>query len=344
MMEKVRVGFVGAGFMGQLAHLVNFSEMPQCDLVALAEHRPQLGKQVAERYRIPKVYKTHEELCADPTIDAIVEITSDDMHAPIAIDAMNAGKHVYLEKPMATNLPDARTMIETADRNNVKLMIGYMKRYDPGVELAKTIIDNVRQTGELGEITHMRVHCFGGDWICNVGKHITTDEPYPAVAPRHPEGLSESQVKDFYWINNVYCHNVNLIRHLIGDVVDIKYADLSGPTKLMVFEMGGFDVTLDVGHISSNFWDEEFKIYFQDGWIEIHTPPPLLKNTPAQISVYKAGKIQEHSQPQAAWDWAFKRSDEHFMSCILEDEQPRSTGADSIRDLEIFDEIFRKFS
>lgn len=105
------------------------------------------------------------------------------MHAPIAIDAMNAGKHVYLEKPMATNLPDARTMVDTADRNGVKLMIGYMKRYDPGIELAKSIIDKVRVSGELGDITHMRVHCFGGDWICNVGKPITTDEPYMPVKP-----------------------------------------------------------------------------------------------------------------------------------------------------------------
>ena len=157
----------------------------------------------AERYRIPKVYETHEELCADPSIDAVVEITSDDMHAPIAIDVMNAGKHVYLEKPMATNLPDARTMVDTADRNVVKLMIGYMKRYDPGIELAKSIIDKVRVSGELGDITHMRVHCFGGDWICNVGKPITTDEPYMPVKPRPPEGLSGDQIKDLYWMNNV---------------------------------------------------------------------------------------------------------------------------------------------
>ena len=219
----------------------------------MAERRVQLGRRVAERYRIPKVYQTHEELCADPSIDAVVEITSDDMHAPIASGVMNAGKHVYLEKPMATILPDARTMVDTADRNGVKLMIGYMKRYDPGIELAKSIIDKVRVSGELGNITHMRVHCFGGDWICNVGKPITTDEPYMPVKPRPPEGLSGDQIKDFYWMNNVYCHNVNLIRHLIGDIIDIKYADLSRPTKIMVFGMDGFDVTLEVGHLSSNF-------------------------------------------------------------------------------------------
>ncbi|MDP7237548.1 MAG: Gfo/Idh/MocA family oxidoreductase [Candidatus Latescibacteria bacterium] len=106
-MEKVRIGFVGAGFMGLLA---------------------RLGRRIAERYRIPKIYETREELCAETSTDAVVEFTSDDIHAPVAIDGMNAGKHVCLEKPMAPNLPDARTMEDTADRNGVKLMIGYMKR------------------------------------------------------------------------------------------------------------------------------------------------------------------------------------------------------------------------
>jgi predicted dehydrogenase len=341
--DTVRIGFVGAGYMGQLAHLANFVNLERCRVVALAERRPRLARLVAERYQIPKVCASHEELCADPDIDAIVEITSDDMHAPVAIDAMNAGKHVYLEKPMATNLADARAMVEAAERNRVKLVIGYMKRYDPGAELAKRIIDGLRASNELGPITYMRAHCFGGDWVCNIGKPITTDEAYPPVERRPPPGFTEQQIGDFYWINNVYCHNVNLIRYLAGPVQSVKYADLSGPTKLMVFGMDGFDVTLDVGRIGANFWDEEFKVYFQNGWVELFTPPPLLKNTPARVHVYKGGAVQEHLAPQAAWDWAFRRADEQFVECILNDTEPRSSGADSIRDLEIFDEVFRRF-
>lgn len=342
-MDTVRIGFVGAGYMGQLAHLANFVQLDGCKVVALAERRPRLARLVADHYRIPRVCASHEELCANPDIDAIVEITSDDMHAPVAIDAMNAGKHVYLEKPMATNLADAKVMVEAEARNGVKLVIGYMKRYDSGIELAKRLIDGFRASNELGAITHMRAHCFGGDWVCNIGKHLTTDEMYPAVDRRPPPGFSEQEIRDFYFINNVYCHDINLIRHLVGEVQSVKYADLAGSTKLMVFGMNGFDVSLEVGRLAANFWDEEFKIYFENGWVEIHTPPPLLRNTPARVDVYKGGSTHEHSQPQATWDWAFRRADEHFVNCILNDERPRSTGADSIRDLELFDEIFRRF-
>ncbi|MBM3262824.1 MAG: Gfo/Idh/MocA family oxidoreductase [candidate division Zixibacteria bacterium] len=342
-MDTVRIGFVGAGYMGQVAHLANFVNIEGCKVVALAEKRPRLAKSVADHYRVPKICETHEELCADPAIDAIVEITSDDMHAPIALDAMNAGKHVYLEKPMATHLDDARAMVEAERRNGVKLVIGYMKRYDTGVELAKRLIDGLRVSNELGPITHVRVHCFGGDWICNIGKHITTDETYPPVERRPPPGFSEQQTRDFYGINNVFCHDINLTRHLAGEIKSLKYADFSGTTNLMVFGMDGFDATMEFGRLSANFWDEEFKIYFTDGWVEVRTPPPLLRNVPAKVSVYRAGAIQEHAQPQAAWDWGFRRADEHFVQCILNDTPPRSGGADSIRDLELFDEAFRRF-
>lgn len=329
--------------MGQLAHLANFVTFDNCEVVALAEHRPRLARMVAEHYRIPKVYGSHLDLCNDPEIDAVAEITSDDLHAPVAIDLMNAGKHVYLEKPMATNVEDARAMVEASQRNGVHLVIGYMKRYDSGVELARRIIDELRASNELGPITHVRAHCFGGDWVCNIGKHITTDEPYPEVFKRPPAGLSEQQVRDFYWINNVYCHDVNLLRYLVGDIKAVKYADLTGPTKIFIFGLEGFDAVLDVGHISANFWDEEFKIYFKDGWVEVHTPSPLLRNVPARVHVYKAGATQVHSQPQAVWDWAFKRADAHFIDCVLNKKEPRSSGADSIRDMELMEEIFRKF-
>ena len=340
---RIRLGFVGAGFMGQLAHLVNLADMAGCKVVALADRRPILARRVADRYGVPRICGSHEELCADPSIDAIVQVTSDDAHAPIAIDALNAGKHVYLEKPMATNLPDARRMVEAAERNERQLMIGYMKRYDTGVELARSIITELRSTGELGTITHARGHCFGGDWICNAGPPETTDEPYPEIEPRPPEWMAEERIRAFYGLNNVYCHNINLVRYLLGEVQALRFAALDGPTKLMVLAMDGYDAVLDLGRLTSNFWDEAFKVYFEDGWVEIHTPPPLLRNVPAGVSVYKAGSEQRHCQPQAVRDWAFRRADAHFVECVGTGAPVRSSGADSIRDLELVEEAFRLF-
>lgn len=341
--DRIRIGFVGAGFMGQLVHLSNLTAMNGCEVVALAERRPRLARLVADRYGVPRVCGSHEELCADPSIDAIVQITSDDAHATVSIDALNAGKHVYLEKPMATNLTDARRMVEAAERNGRQLMIGYMKRFDTGVELARSIIEEVTSSGELGAVTHARGHCFAGDWVCNAGTPITTDETYPEIKPRPPEWLEQERIREIYSINNLYCHNINLMRYLLGEVHELKFAALDSPTKLMVFAMDGFDAVLELGRLSANFWDEGVKVYFEDGWIEVLTPPPLLRNVPARVSVYRAGAMQEHSQPQAPRDWAFRRANAHFLACIRSGDPVRSSGADSIRDQELLEEAFRRF-
>ncbi len=329
--------------MGQLAHLVNFTDMVGCEVVALADRRPILARRVADRYGVPRICGSHEELCSDPSIDAIVQITSDDVHAPIAIDALNAGKHVYLEKPMATNLSDARRMVEAAERNDRQLMIGFMKRYDTGVEMARSIIDELRTTSELGKITHARGYCFGGDWTCNTGPSIKTDEPYPEIDPRPPERMDEERVRNYYRFNNIFSHNINLARYLLGEVHGVDYAVLDGPAYHLVVDMDGYKAVFDLGWVSANFWDEGFKVYFEDGWVEVHTPPPLLRNVPARVSVYKAGSIQRHLQPQASRGWAFQRADAHFVECVGTGAPVRSSGADSMRDLELMEEAFRRF-
>ena len=340
---RIRIGFVGAGFMGQLVHLPNLTEMDGCEVVALSDRRPKLARMVADRFGIARTCESHEEFCADPTIDAIVQITSDDAHAPVSIDALNAGKHVYVEKPMATNLSDARRMVKAAEGNGRQLLIGYMKRFDTGVEMARTVIDELRSTGEIGAITHAKGHCFAGDWVCNAGTPIQTDETYPDIEPRPPEWLEKKRIREIYSLNNLYCHDINLVRYLAGEVRELKYAVLDGPTKLMVFAMDGFDAVLELGRLSANFWDEGVKVYFEDGWVEVHTPPPLLRNVPATVSVYRAGAIQQHAQPQAPRDWAFRRANAHFVSAIRSGAPVRSSGADSIRDQELLEEAFRRF-
>jgi len=74
-MNKVKIGFVGCGFMGQLAHLPNFIESEKCEVVALAEKRKSLRDKVAQKYHINKTYSTHQELANDKEIEAVVEIT-----------------------------------------------------------------------------------------------------------------------------------------------------------------------------------------------------------------------------------------------------------------------------
>ena len=344
-MDKVRIGFVGSGQMAQLAHIPNLADHPECELAALAEQRPELGAQIAERYRIPKLYTSHEALASDPDIDAVVAVTLPSSHAPIAIDLLKAGKHLLIEKPLATNVEDGERMVSTAEAANTIFMVSFMKRYDPGVELAKRLIDGLRSSGELGEITFARAHRFGNDWqYYDAEQWVTTEEVIPDVGARAPSWVPEASIGAFLGFNALYCHNVDLLTHLLGEVKEVEYANVgAGADKqvMAVLRFEGFAAALE-GVYTGALWDEAVKIYFRDGWVEIKTPPPLLRNVPAQVEVCKAGAEPELVSPRPTWGWSFRRADDHFVDCVLGHKEPRTSGAMALKNLYLMEMIFRK--
>ncbi len=93
--------------MGQAVHLPNFLKTESCEVVALCEVREKLGRAVAKQHGIPRYYRSHRDLMSLEDIDAVAAIARDEYHAPIAIALLKSGKHVFIEKPIATNAEDA---------------------------------------------------------------------------------------------------------------------------------------------------------------------------------------------------------------------------------------------
>ena len=101
-MSKVRIGIIGCGAIGSV-HADAYAKVPEAEVVALCDILPDKLKAKAERHKIAKTYDAYHKLLADPEIDAVCVCVPNHMHAPIAIDAFKAGKHVFLEKPMTLN-------------------------------------------------------------------------------------------------------------------------------------------------------------------------------------------------------------------------------------------------
>jgi predicted dehydrogenase len=148
--RAVRLGYVGAGNLAQKVHLPNFAAIAGCDLVALAEVRRDLGERVAQRYGIPRRSADHRELAADPEIDAVAVSAPFALQGEIARDCLLAGKHVFMEKPMAVSLAQADGILAAEREGGARLMVAYMKRYDAGNELVHATVRQWRRTGELG--------------------------------------------------------------------------------------------------------------------------------------------------------------------------------------------------
>lgn len=344
MEKKVKIGFVGAGFMSQLAHLPSFVESEGCEVVALAELRPKLREKVADKYRIPKRYSSHKELAEDEEVEAVVALFHYLLNAEVASYLLEKGKDVMVEKPMAFTPELAMKMVEASRRSERLLMIGFMKRYDPGVQLAKRLIEGFLKNGELGEPTFVRVHIFGGEWICNIGSPITTDEPYPPLPDRKIDWLPSSLWDIYDEFINVASHNLNLLRFLVEGEWEVEDAFLKGHQLLAVLRNHNLLCSFEYGRLPAHRWDEDLTIYFERGWIRVETPPPLLKNVPARVIVYKTGEEPQIKEPIAPWGWGFKRQAEHFVECVRERKTPLSSGEDSLKDMLLAKEVFLKIA
>ncbi len=349
-MRKVRLGYVGCGFMAQKVHIPNFSSIPECDLIALAEVRQELSHKVQARFAIPRLYPDHHAMLADPDVDAIAVSAAFAVQGNIARDALLAGKDVFMEKPMAISLVQADAIIDAEHRSGKRLMVGYMKRYDAGNELVKATIDELRQSGELGAITYVRNHGFCGDWIGGLDVPMdTTDEPLPTAAVHGPDWLPPEFLTQYLSYLQQYTHNLNLLRWLLdaGDNVSVRVVDLNDDayTGVAILDMAGTRVVLETGSISHYRWDEHTQVYFRHGWVQTWAPPLLLKQVPADVEIYRGGKEQTFSRPvpQPAWTWSYKREAEHFIQCIRSGHAFRSPAGDTRTDVRLFEEIFRAY-
>jgi len=146
-MKKVKIGVIGLGFFGE-KHLDVLSTMPQVEIYAVCTRNTGRLKAFAEKYSVPKQYTDYKELINDSNIDVVNIVTHVDAHYEPALYALNAGKHVFLEKPMAPTVEECDRIVEAVGRSSRCFMTGHICRFDTNYRMAKNKIDS----GEIGEV------------------------------------------------------------------------------------------------------------------------------------------------------------------------------------------------
>ncbi len=150
MEKKLKVGIIGCGGIANGKHLPGLKKVKEAEMVAFCDIVVERAEKAKENYGTPdaKVYADYKELLADASIDVVHVCTPNKSHAPISIAALEAGKHVMCEKPMAKTAADARAMLEAAKRTGKKLTIGYQNRQRQEMRTLKKYCDD----GVLGDI------------------------------------------------------------------------------------------------------------------------------------------------------------------------------------------------
>src|SRR4029453_11177091 len=156
--RRLRLGVVGIG-VGASEILPQMEAMPDIQLVAAADINRRVLNTFQHRYGA-KAYDSIEKLCADSNVEAVLVSTPNKFHAPHTIMAVEHGKHVVVEKPMAISLAEAEKMIETAEKHKVKLLCGHTPRSSPHIRTMRKIIES----GELGRLCALHVWAYT-DWM-----------------------------------------------------------------------------------------------------------------------------------------------------------------------------------
>lgn len=335
--KPVRLGFVGAGMMGQKAHLANYVNLPGVELVALAEGRPALARRVADHYGVAEVVADHRALAERDDIDAVVAIMWFSLHYGVVRDLLAAGKHVLTEKALARSVPAGEALVAAAADTNRLYHVAYMKRCDPGVRRAKAEIDRLRESGEAGELLTVRVWCCNpGDWVWGMEPPLTTGEAVPNYETEEEPPQPGADAADTEWVwswLNFYSHQGNLLRYLLGEPYEPVYVDTwSKGTMVHVRTASGARGLLDLPHWRSA-WDEGFEVRFADAVIGGQLPAPLARQTNATISITRPGRSVE--RPDTGHTWAMGAQAATFVDAVRGDTICPSPAEDALLDVKV---------
>ncbi len=152
MTTPVRIGIIGAGGIARL-HIMAYQRVPGVEIVAVADILHERATATAKEWGIPHAFSTHHELLALDEIDAVSICTFNKAHCQPTVDALLAGKHVLVEKPLAATLEDAVLMIRTARETGKILQTAFWQRWQPEVQTARSIL----QSGALGELYYAQM-------------------------------------------------------------------------------------------------------------------------------------------------------------------------------------------
>ncbi|HCG77464.1 MAG: gfo/Idh/MocA family oxidoreductase [bacterium (Candidatus Ratteibacteria) CG_4_10_14_3_um_filter_41_18] len=151
-MEKVRIGIIGVGGITQYAHIPCFQKLENVEIMAISDPNEDKLKKVAEKFNIPQKFSDYQELLAVKEIDAVVICTPNVFHKEQSVAALQSGKHVLCEKPVALNSKETGEILKTAKERGKKFMVAFCHRFDNTTQILKKYIEQ----GEFGEIYYAK--------------------------------------------------------------------------------------------------------------------------------------------------------------------------------------------
>ena len=212
--ERLRIGVLGAGPISQFAHLEATRKARNADLVGLCDAAEDLLERMAAVHQPARTYTDFAAMLADPEIDAIIIGVADQYHVALAQQAITAGKHVLVEKPLGVTVEECETLRQAAQAANRVVQVGNNRRFDPGVAFARTFIRE-----QMGEVMALKAWYYDSFY-----RYTMTDnlQPIPLASAnaRRPAGNPKADKQRYFMLTHG-SHLVDTARYLAGEIVQV---------------------------------------------------------------------------------------------------------------------------
>ncbi len=302
-MDKIKYAVIGLGWFGE-KHCEALAGLPNVELYALCTRNPARLQEVGDRFGVKRRYTDYNQLLADPGLDAVSIVTMWDQHAAPTLAALQAGKHVFLEKPMASTIEDCQAIVQAAHAAKGNFMVGHICRFNPRYAAAKAAIDE----GRIGKIVSMYARRNLPRWVVS--------DILNKIGPIIGDGVHDTDLMLWYSgakVVSAYAQTLN--------VTGKKYPDVGW--TMYRFDSGAIGVLEDVWYLPNKTAfqiDERMEIVGTEGAISIHDTHPNFSITDNE---------GWHSQDTTYWPsihgvraGALRDELAYFVQSIVDGKQP----------------------
>ena len=312
-MKKIKVGVIGAGRIGKL-HLENLSvRIPSAEVVAVADIFVEGAKEIADRFGIKAVTADYREIISNKDVEAVVICSPTDTHAQYTIEAAEAGKHIFCEKPLDLSLEKIQMVLDVIEKTGVKLMIGFNRRFDPNYAKVQQMVKD----GKIGEPHILK---------------ITSRDPSPP--PAEYIAVSGGMFLD------MTIHDFDMARFVIGSEIAEVYAKSSVLIDPAIGEAGDVDTAIIILHFENGAigtidnsrkavfgYDQRLEVFGSEGMVKIEN------NTPDTHTYYN--KTGSHGPLPLnffmdRYVQSYQNEMEAFINAVINDELVPVPGIDGL--------------
>jgi predicted dehydrogenase len=339
--------------VAQVIHLPTLRDLPDLfEVVALCDVSALVLEKVGAQWPAAKRYKDHRDLVADRRVEAVLVANPHVYHAGVALDAMTAGKHALIEKPMCISLKEADALIDCESRSGVTVQVGFMRRYAPAFAEAVERVSAIRS-----EVILARVHDVIGANRMIIDSTSTVFRDPDSTASLTGKAESDmatatalaigaqapEKLRAYGLLLGLSSHDLSAMRELLGRPEKVLYAAqrLGGRAITAAFDYGRFVCQFETAVDRIPHFDAHIEISTETQIVRVDYDTPYVRHLPARLTVIGehggAGVTQSSSFP-TRYD-SFGVEWREFHRNIVQEQKPKTSIDDAREDLEIFREM-----